>query len=174
MSTTLKTQRLTLRQFQDSDLDTYAEICADPAVMKHIGHGKTLTRAESWLKIATMLGHWQLRGYGLWAIEENTTGQLIGRAGFHNPEGWPGFELGWLLAQTHWNQGYATEAATAALTHAFTTLNRPEVISLIYPANTPSIRLAQRLGQSLHKNITLLNKPVHVYKITNPSHQPQP
>lgn len=87
MASTLKPQRLTLRQFQESDLDAYAQMLADPNVMQFIAQGQTVTRAESWQKTAGMLGHWQLRGFGMWAIEENTTGKLLGRVGFIYPEG---------------------------------------------------------------------------------------
>jgi RimJ/RimL family protein N-acetyltransferase len=52
-----------------------------------------------------MLGHWSLLGYGMWALEDKASGVLVGRAGFIDPPGWPGFELGWLLARPHWGKG---------------------------------------------------------------------
>jgi RimJ/RimL family protein N-acetyltransferase len=94
-----------------------------------------------------MLGHWQLRGYGMWAVEDRATGGLIGRIGFYEPEGWPGMELGWMLAREHWGRGLATEGARAALQFAFATLQKPQVISLIRPENVASIRLAEKLGE---------------------------
>lgn len=145
----LETERLTLRAFRPEDLEAYAEMCADPEVMRFINDGKTLSREEAWRDMALVLGHWQFRGYGLWAVEERATHNLIGRIGHWNPEGWPGFELGWMLGRRHWGQGFATEGARAALQHAFSVLNVPHVISLIYPENVPSIRLAQRLGEHL-------------------------
>ena len=66
---TLSTGHVTLRPFTESDLDDYAAMCADPEVMRFLG-GQTWTRMETWRHIVTMLGHWQLRGYGLWAVEE--------------------------------------------------------------------------------------------------------
>jgi RimJ/RimL family protein N-acetyltransferase len=144
---TLETARLTLRLFKPDDLDAYAEMCADPEVMRYINDGKTLTREGTWRDMAMVMGHWQLRGYGLWAVEERATHQLIGRIGHWNPEGWPGFELGWMLGRRYWGHGFATEGARAALHHAFAVLNVRHVISLIYPDNAPSIRLAQRLGE---------------------------
>jgi RimJ/RimL family protein N-acetyltransferase len=160
---TLQTERLVLRMFRDDDLDAYAPICADPEVMRHLGEGKTLTRAEAWRQIAMIVGHWQLRGYGLWAVEERATGELVGRIGFFNPEGWPGFELGWVLRRAAWGKGYATEGARRALAHAFTEMGREHVISLIYPANTASIRVAERLGEALERRTELYGHEVLVY-----------
>ncbi len=81
----LETQRLILRAFCEADLDTYAEMCADPEVMRYIGNGQPLSRAESWRNMAMMLGHWQLRGYGMWAVEERQSGMMIGRIGCWQP-----------------------------------------------------------------------------------------
>lgn len=163
--TELETERLRLRAFRNDDLDAYAAMSADPEVMRHIGAGKTLTRGEAWRSMAAMLGHWQLLGYGMWALERKSDGALVGRAGFLHPPDWPDFELGWLLAREHWGQGYATEAARAALDHAFTALGRERVVSLIRPGNTASIRLAERLGQRLAGRVQLLGSEALVYEV---------
>ena len=111
----LETERLRLRPFRESDWDAYAAMCADAEVMRHLGTGATLSRDETWRAIASMLGHWTLRGYGLWAAAERSSGDLVGHIGFWNPEGWPGFELGWTLRRSFWGRGYATEGARKAL-----------------------------------------------------------
>ena len=160
----LETNRLTLRQFRESDLDEYAAICADPQVMRFLG-GKPYTRAETWRHMATMLGHWQLRGYGMWAVQEKSSGLLVGRIGFNHYEGWPGFELAWTLGRPHWGRGYATEGARAALDYAFATLEQPHVISLIHPDNTASIRVAERLGEQLEGRTELFGTEVFVYGV---------
>jgi RimJ/RimL family protein N-acetyltransferase len=92
---TLSSQRLTLRGFTAADLDALAPIYADPEVSRYIGDGTPADRAATWRALAGMLGHWQLRGYGEWALIEQATGRLIGRAGLYNPEGWawPGSRL---------------------------------------------------------------------------------
>jgi RimJ/RimL family protein N-acetyltransferase len=163
---TLETDRLTLRMLRESDLDAYAEMCADPEVMRYIGDGQPLARPMAWRNLAMMVGHWSLRGYGLWAVEERTSGVLVGRIGCWNPEGWPGFELGWMLRRSYWGLGYATEGARAALRFAFTQLNRPHVISLIHPENAASIRVAMRLGERLHDSTEVMGKPALMYRIT--------
>ena len=164
----LETERLRLRAFRNEDLDAYAPMCADPEVMRYLGTGVTLSRGDAWRSMAGFLGHWALRGYGMWALEEKATGAFVGRAGFLNPEGWPGFELGWTLGRQHWGRGYATEAARRALDYAFEELAQPRVISLIRPGNEPSKRVAERLGQKPVREIELLGGPATVYEVARP------
>ena len=158
----LETERLTMRMFRESDLDEYAEMCADADVMKYLG-GATMSRSEAWRSMATLLGHWQLRGFGLWAVEERASGQLVGRVGCWQPEGWPGMEIGWSLRKQFWGRGYATESAQAALDVALTRLRFTHVISLIQPENQRSIRVARRLGMRLEGQTILLDHPVQIY-----------
>jgi RimJ/RimL family protein N-acetyltransferase len=162
----LETERLTLRMLRESDLEAYAAMVGDPEVMRFIGNGQPLTRPFAWRNLAMILGHWQLRGYGLWAAEERASGQLVGRIGCWNPEGWPGLEVGWLLRRASWGRGYATEGARAALDFAFTRLGRPEVISLIQPDNAASIRVAERIGERLDRRVELMGRTALVYRIT--------
>ena len=164
--TILETTRLTLRMLRQSDFEAYAEMVADPEVMRFIGEGNALSRALAWRNLAMIIGHWQLRGYGPWAVEERGTGQLVGRIGFWKPEGWPGFELGWILRRQFWGKGYATEGARAALDFGFTNMEHPEIISLIYPDNAPSIRVAERLGERLASRVELMGRSALVYRIT--------
>jgi RimJ/RimL family protein N-acetyltransferase len=163
---TLETERLTLRMLREADLDAYAEMCADPDVMRYLGDGQPLARPMAWRNLAMLVGHWSLRGYGLWAVEERGSGVLVGRIGFWHPEGWPDFELGWTLRRAFWGRGYATEGARAALRYAFTQMGRPHVISLIQPDNTASIRVAQRLGERLVGSTEVMGKPALVYRIS--------
>jgi RimJ/RimL family protein N-acetyltransferase len=86
----LETERLRLRMFRETDLDAHAAMSADPEVMRYLGAtGEPLTRLDAWRQMAMFLGHWQLRGYGVWAVEERASGTFVGRIGLFNPEGWP-------------------------------------------------------------------------------------
>ena len=162
---TLETDRLILRMLRESDFEPYAEMCADPEVMRYIGDGQPLARPMAWRNLALMVGHWALRGYGIWAVAERASGALVGRIGFWNPDGWPGFELGWVLRRQFWGRGYATEGARAALAFAFARLGRPQVISLIHPQNAASVRVAERLGERPAGSTELLGKPALVYRV---------
>ncbi|HYR87367.1 MAG TPA: GNAT family N-acetyltransferase [Terriglobia bacterium] len=165
---TLETDRLKLRMFREEDIDAYAEICADPDVMRFVG-GKPLSRTDAWRQMATILGHWTLRGYGIWAVEERASGTLLGRIGFLHPEGWPGFELGWVLSRQSWGKGYATEGARRALDYAWNELRRDHVISLIHADNHPSRRVAERLGEKLEGETELMGVRALVYGINRAS-----
>jgi RimJ/RimL family protein N-acetyltransferase len=164
---TLETERLRLRAFRDEDIDAYAEINADPEVMRYLT-GKPMSRAEAWRHMAMMVGHWVLRGYGCWAVEERETGTLVGRIGFNDPAGWPGFEIGWTLGRPYWGRGYAIEGARAALDYAFNELDKAHVISLIHPENRGSIAVAEKLGEKLEGETEVLGIPVLIYGIDRP------
>lgn len=162
---TLETERLLLRMWRESDFEAYARFCADPEVMRYLGEGRPLNRMEAWRHMASIVGHWHLRGYGIWAVEERETGNLVGRIGFFYPEGWPGFELGWVLGRDHWGKGYASEGARRALDYAFTQMNRDHVISLIHPDNVGSIRVAERLGEKVEGKTEVFGHEVLIYGI---------
>ncbi|HEX8070265.1 MAG TPA: GNAT family N-acetyltransferase [Pyrinomonadaceae bacterium] len=161
----LETERLRLRQWRAEDFEPYAEMCADPEVMRFLG-GQTFSRLEAWRHMALLVGHWQLRGYGHWAVAEKASGRFVGRLGLFNPEGWPGFEIGWTLARAVWGRGYATEGGRRALAYAFDEMAREHVISLIHPDNRPSIRVAERLGETHEGETELFGHRVLVYGIT--------
>jgi RimJ/RimL family protein N-acetyltransferase len=114
----IETERLRLRDLRETDFPAYAAMCADPEVMKYLGG--TLSAEDAWRQLAMLVGHWALRGFGMWAVETRE-GELAGRVGLHFPHGWPDRELGWALVRTHWGRGYALEAATAARDYAFAT-----------------------------------------------------
>jgi RimJ/RimL family protein N-acetyltransferase len=161
---TLETDRLLLRMFQDSDLNAYAAMSADPEVMRFLG-GKVLNRNDAWRSMAQVCGHWQLRGYGMWAVVEKASSEMVGRVGCLNPEGWPGFEIGWTLRREFWGRGYATESARAAFDWAFDELRVPHIISLIAPSNVRSIRVAERLGEVLEGKTRVLDWDVLIYGV---------
>jgi RimJ/RimL family protein N-acetyltransferase len=161
----IETERLLLRQFRELDIDAFAEICADPEVMRYIGEFKPLDRMGTWQVMARHLGHWQLRGYGMWAVEEKATRRLLGRVGLWKPEGWPDLEVGWMLHRASWGRGFATEAGRAALDAAFRVLGADHVISVIHPQNTPSIRLAERLGETFERTWVLHGLELGLYGI---------
>ncbi|HEY0776502.1 MAG TPA: GNAT family N-acetyltransferase [Gemmatirosa sp.] len=163
MTPSLTTDRLLLRAFEPRDVDAYVAMMADPAVTRFLGDGRPLSRADAWRQLALIVGHWTLRGFGLWAAEERATGALVGRVGCYEPDGWPGCEVGYVLAPQFWGRGYATEGARAALEYAHGVLARDRVISLIHPDNVASARVATRLGATEDGRIALFGRPAVVY-----------
>ena len=163
----LETARLTLRMFRGDDLDEYHAMCADPDVTRFLGDGKPLSRTDAWRHIAIFLGTWQLRGYGMWAVEDKASGKFLGRVGYIHPEGWPGIELAWVLARPFWGLGLATEAARACLEYGFSSLHFDHVISLIHPDNRRSISVAERLGERKEGVTEIFGRPALIYGIRN-------
>ncbi len=163
--TTLETPRLHLRMFGQADAEAYADMLADPEVTRHLSQGQPLSPSESWRHMAMLLGHWQLFGFGPWAVEERASGELIGRIGPYHPAGWPGLELIWTIRRQSWGQGYATEGARAALAYVFEQMGRDRIISLIRPQNEASIRVAEKIGQRLQERMDFYGGEALVYGI---------
>ena len=91
------------------------------------------------------------------------------RTGLHNPDGWPGPEVGWTLDRKFWGQGYATEAGRAAIAYAFDVLGWEHIISVIHPENLRSIRVAERLGMRYERDAEVMNG-IKVVQIFGPKH----
>jgi RimJ/RimL family protein N-acetyltransferase len=161
----LETERLLLRMFTNEDLDAYHTMCTDAEVMRFLGDGKPLSRTDAWRHIAIFLGTWQLRGYGMWAVEDKTSGEFLGRVGYIHPEGWPGIELGWAISRPFWGRGLGFEAARACLDHGFSALQFSHVISLIHPSNRRSISVAERLGERKEGTTKVFGRPALIYGI---------
>ena len=159
----LETERLLLREFLPSDVEPYARMMSDPEVCRFLGDGKPLDRADAWRQLAQIIGHWELRGFGLWAVEERATRQLVGRIGCYEPEGWPEFEIGYVLAREAWGRGLAREGVAAALAYARRDLGRESVISLIRPANRASIAVAEHFGARRLRTVELFGAASDVY-----------
>ncbi|TCO74248.1 GNAT family N-acetyltransferase [Rhodovulum euryhalinum] len=140
---TIRTARLTLRAPGPQDVAPMAAFYASER-SRFVGGPKDAEGA--WRQLAAEIGHWTLRGYGHWIVEETATGTACGMVGLWNPEGWPEPELGWDLFDGFEGRGYATEAALAAREHAYGTLGWRTAISLVHPENTASARVADRLG----------------------------
>jgi RimJ/RimL family protein N-acetyltransferase len=166
----IETDRLILRAFREDDLDAYAEMGQDPEVVEFLSaDGSLLTRADSWRQMAMFLGHWELRGFGTWAVEERATGAFVGRVGLHFPEGWPDRELGWTIARRFWGRGYASEAARASIAHAFGPLGWTHLVSLIHQDNQRSALLAERLGYHLHGTAEVRGLHLKMYRLDRPT-----
>ena len=140
----IETARLTLRPPAMEDFPRWAEMMADPEAAKFIGG--PMPAEAAWRGFMTMAGAWSLTGVGMFSLMERETGRWLGRIGPWTPLGWPGTEVGWGLHMDAQGKGYGVEAATAAIDYAFDVLGWTEVIHCIDPDNTPSQRLAERLG----------------------------
>ncbi|MBD0695895.1 GNAT family N-acetyltransferase [Streptomyces sp. CBMA123] len=145
----LRTDRLLIRRWRDSDLAPWAAMNADPQVREHLGG--LLSRERSDASVARYEAAIERRGYGWLAVEVRESGEFIGFVGLddvdeHAPV--DGVEIGWRLARPAWGHGYATEAARAVLTYGFGTLALPEVLALTTAGNLRSQAVMRRLGMT--------------------------
>ncbi len=159
----IRTERLRLTAFDDRHFEAYASMLADPDSTRFVGDGEPLDRMNAWRSMAMLLGHWALRGYGMWAVELAETGEFIGRVGLHRPEGWPDLELGWMLMANRRGHGYATESARAARDFAFESVGAERLVSLIRSNNRAAERVARRLGGRQATTIDFLGGATLVY-----------
>lgn len=147
---TLSTDRLILRASRQDDFAGMCALWADPEVVRHIS-GTPSTPDVTWARLLHRAGHWQMLGWGGWAVELRATGEFIGEVGFgdYQRDITPALglrpEAGWLLLPQHHGQGLATEAVLAALAWADAHFDQPTVC-LIDPPNHASVRLAKRVG----------------------------
>lgn len=145
--TELRTPRLLLRQWRETDLEPFAALNADPEVMRHFP--SPLTREQSDAFASRARAHIGVLGWGLWAVELEHA-PFIGFVGLSEARFeahfTPAVEVGWRLAREHWGNGYATEGGRAALAFAFDELELPEVVSFTTVANDRSRRVMERLG----------------------------
>lgn len=143
---TLETERLFLRALREDDFE--AEAAFFESERSRLVGGP-LPRDQVWRVVAGMIGHWALRGFGFWALEEKASGRYMGRVGLWQPEGWPGVEIGWTLMDHAEGKGFAFEAALVARRYAYEELELTALISLIEGSNTRSEALATRLGAKM-------------------------
>lgn len=164
---TLETPRLVLRGWRPGDFDAYAAMLADDETARFITvQGRALSRAEAWNETAWLVGHWQLLGFGMFVVEERSTGAFLGRVGPLRPPTWPDFEIAWSLAPEARGNGYATEAARAAIDWSFATFELGRIVSVIDPRNAPSRKVAERLGQRrTGERFTPFRDPCDVWEI---------
>ena len=163
MIPTLQTERLTLRAPAPEDFDHYAAFRASGRARFT---GGVTDRGTAWRTYAAILGHWQLRGFGLWAVEERTTGAWIGHVGLWFPEDWLAREVAWTIGSpAHEGKGFAQEAALATRDHAYRSLGWTEAFSVIHPENSRSVALARRLGCMIDRRAaTTDGTPVDIWR----------
>ncbi len=140
---TLDTKRLILRGPASED---YPDFKATFASYRSRFMGGPLNAYEAWMLYAAEIGHWEIRGYGMWMIHDRATDETLGMAGGWFPAKWPEREIAWIIWPDKAGHGYALEATHKVRTYLYTECNWDSAVSYIDPKNLDSIRLAERLG----------------------------
>lgn len=139
----LETERLVLRGPRAADAYGYVAFMMSKRAEFVGGH---IERDKAWRAFAVEVGHWLIRGFGMWAVTEKGDDTCLGYVGAWFPEGWPEHEIGWSLWEQAEGRGIAEEAAVAARAYAYRTLGWTTAVSYIDRSNQRSIALAERLG----------------------------
>ena len=146
--TAIRTQRLLLRSWRESDLPGFAALNADAEVRRWFD--TTLSRDASDAQAERLQAHIVQHGFGFWAVEAPGVAPFIGFVGLQHvafdAPFTPAIETGWRLARPYWSYGYATEAARAVLAHGFGPLDLPEIVAFAVPGNTQSINVMRKIG----------------------------
>lgn len=164
MYPTLQTGRLTLRQWRRDDFEPFAAFVADAEVNRYRGSGKAMNRTEAWNFLCEKAGQWTLRGYGEFAVTETATAKLVGWAGLWHPVELDEPELSWSLFPSAHGNGFATEAADRAMRWAAEDLRLPPLFSFIHPDNTPSRKVAERLGATRAATTEFRGQPRLIFR----------
>jgi [ribosomal protein S5]-alanine N-acetyltransferase len=163
----LETERLILRSFRENDVDSMAQLFANPDFMR-FSLGVFTERKQTIAFVDKVIG-WDRAGIpSQFAAVQRGDDAIIGYCGFfHHPEhGIQDIEIGYRLHPYYWNRGLITEAARTVRDHGFRDWRLSRVISLIHPENTPSRRVAEKNGMKVEKKITFRGFPTLVYAIT--------
>ncbi len=163
-SQTLETDRLRLRMFRESDLDNLAALFADPDVMRYVGNGEPVDRAEAEKALASIIAHWERHGFGRWAIEDKQTGEFVGYGGLRSLFGTP--EVVYHFATRHWGKGFATETARASLRWGFEQRGFQQIVAIAKPGNAASIHVMEKLGMQFEERTSYYDIEVVRYSIT--------
>ncbi|KZM51199.1 acetyltransferase [Labrenzia sp. OB1] len=146
----LETERLLLRAWREEDIDPFADMCADPCVMRYFP--ETLPRVKSEYLISVCRQKQEKHGFSVTPVELKGTGEFLGFVGLSRPAYDaplpfdPCVEIGWRLMQSAWGKGYASEAARAWLRFGFETIGLEDIVAFTIPDNAPSQKVMRRIG----------------------------
>lgn len=164
----IETERLCLRQWRATDFEPFCRLFGDAERARFMGgHGD---QAYCWGRMAGFAGNWALVGHGFYALEEKEGGAFLGLCGVVHRFDLDAPELGWGLVRQAQGKGFAFEAAEAVRRHFYDELGVPSLVSCIDPENTPSIRVAARLGATYERELSERQRPCGLYRYP-PAHQ---
>lgn len=165
MMTILRTARVVLREFTLADLDVLAAMMADQDQMSLYPRPRTRTETKAWIDRTIDL--YERRGFGFWVMESAQGSEFLGYCGIRPRwvDAVEEVEMGWHTLKHVWNQGIATHAAAVCRDHAFTRLDIPRLVALIDPDNSPSMRVATKIGMRLEKEAVVDDWACLVYSV---------
>lgn len=164
---TLRTERLLLREFQTTDVAALAVILRDPQVMRFSVRG-VLSEQATGQFVENCIEHYACNGFGVMAVVNASSGQLAGFCGLHvEPvDGVPEIEVGYRLAPEFWGRGLASEAVNATLHHGFELLHLASIIAIVQPENRASVNVLHKVGFEGYVHSQYHRLGVRIYRMT--------
>ncbi len=162
----LETERLLLRNQQPEDVDVIAKMFGDEEVMRFIGDGKTFPRSAAEQSITKWNDYERQHGFTSWAVIRRDDNSLIGKCGFNYLPDNSDIELSYMLDEPYWGSGYASEIAKATLEYGLNKLNMKRVVAIVYPQNSPSIRVIEKTGMKYEKEYEYYGIKMLMYSIS--------
>lgn len=159
----LETERLLLRNQHPEDIEVLAKMFADEEVMRFIGDGKTYPRSAAEQSITKWNDYERKHGFTSWAIVRKDDNAFIGKCGFNYLPDNSDIELAYMLDEPYWGNGYASEIAKATLDYGINKLNLKRVVALVYPQNSPSIRVIEKTGMKYEKEYVYSERKLLMY-----------
>lgn len=161
----LETERLRLRGYRRDDIEELATMFADAEHMRYYPAPFTRGQTEAWIE--RQLERYRDEGFGLWVVEDKATGEFLGTAGptIQVVEDVREVEIGWHVKPGHKGRGIAPEAAAAARDWALDNLDVDHVISLVRPENLPSVRVAEKIGMRIDREVDHHGLRHRVYRL---------
>lgn len=165
----LVTENLRLRPFTPNDVTAMVQILNGKDVLRYFPGNPSLTREQVQRMIERLLAHWQEKGYGLWAVESQATGALLGRCGLQFIVETDEIEIDFILDRHYWGRGFATEAGRAAMEFGFRVLQLETIVGIVHPENIASQRVLEKLGMSFVTEAEYFGMACYKYAATRPS-----
>lgn len=169
----IETEHLHLRPFTPADAEAYyAAILADARVMEFLPGGKPTPPQRAAAIVRGMIEHWDDHGYGLWALIDQASGELIGHCGLQQLDNKADIELAYALARGFWRRGLATEAAQATVRYGFETLNLPKIVAVVVPENKAAQAVLRKIGLKFERRARVYQDILPLYSIEQGTYQP--
>ena len=167
----IETPNLILRGWAPEDAPALFEILQEDGILRYFPNPDPPPRAKVDEYVAHQLAHWQLYGYGHWAVVDRCDGQVLGWDGLEYLPDLGETEVAYLLRKRVWGRGYATEAARAAITYGFHRAALTSIIGLVHSENTGSIRVLEKCGMTFADRLTLWGMDMARYRVDRASHE---
>jgi RimJ/RimL family protein N-acetyltransferase len=156
---TMETERLILRPWHADDYDAYARFYESDPLSRF--SGGPMDSAVAWRHLASVIGHWTLRGYGVWAIEDRKTDILCGCAGAWRPQNWDRIEFAFWFTSEAFSRDLGAEGARRAFEEVCKTHPPSELVTYVPVEQHATQKIVESLGGEQRREFELADEGPH-------------